>query len=151
MIKVWKEKYHRLSLAKKFSFISILTIVISMFVFTVTIQFFFEKSVLKITSDGYKQKFDVASENSQKILGDADKITKVLLTDDVIQNWFLMDSEDSAKLLKLKLQVEKNWIIWMHYIQINNIVVFLYLILGGIWLIRIEYDQFLPFIKIFLK
>lgn len=107
MIKVWKEKYHRLSLAKKFSFISILTIVISMFVFTVTIQFFFEKSVLKITSDGYKQKFDVASENSQKILGDADKITKVLLTDDVIQNWFLMDSEDSAKLLKLKLQVEK--------------------------------------------
>lgn len=107
MINKWKDRYHRLSLAKKFSFASIAIITIAMFVFILTIQFFFEKEVLRITSDGYKQKFDVASENSQKILEDADKITKVLLTDEVVQDWFLMDSEDSAKLLKQKLQVEK--------------------------------------------
>lgn len=102
-----KNKYHELSLAKKFSVFSTLIIFISILIFTVVIRFFFEKSVLEITSDGYEQKFDVASESSQKILKDAEKIAKVLLTDEAIQEWFLDDSQDTAKRLKQKIQVER--------------------------------------------
>ncbi|MDO4343358.1 MAG: sensor histidine kinase [Eubacteriales bacterium] len=102
-----KSKYHELSLAKKFSVFSILIIVIAMVIFTVTIRMFFEKSVLEITSEGYKEKFDIASESSQKILEDAEKIAKVLLTDDTIQSWFLEESQDMPRRLNQKIQVEK--------------------------------------------
>lgn len=60
MLKKIKDKYHSLSLAKKISFTSIMIIVLSIFVLTVVVQFFFEKSVLEITGEGYRQKFDVA-------------------------------------------------------------------------------------------
>lgn len=102
-----KNKYHELSLAKKFSFFSILIIIISIVIFTFVINFFFEKSVLEITSESYEQKFDVASENSQTILEDAEKIAKVLLTDDAIQRWFTEESNDVAKRLNQKIQVER--------------------------------------------
>lgn len=101
-----KRKYHELSLAKKFSFLSIIIIFSSILIFTVVIRLFFEKSVLEITSDGYKQKFEVASENSQEILEDAEKIAKVLLTDGIIQDWFLEESFDAARRLNQKIQVE---------------------------------------------
>lgn len=102
-----KEKYHDLSLAKKFSLFSIILIVSSIMIFTVVIRWYFEKSVLDITSEGYQQKFDIASESSQDILNDAEKISKVLLTDDSIQNWFLNKSEDVAKNLNLRMQAER--------------------------------------------
>ncbi len=102
-----KNKYHELSLAKKFSFLSILIMVVSILSFTIVIRIFFERSILNITSDGYKEKFDIASESSQKIFADAEKIAKVLLTDDAVQNWFLEDSRDIAKRLHQKIQVEK--------------------------------------------
>lgn len=107
MLKKIKDKYHSLSLAKKFSFTSIMIIVLSIFILTVVVQFFFEKSVLEITGEGYRQKFDVASENSQKILEDGEKISKVLLTDKSIQEWFLENGTDEAKRLRQKLQVEQ--------------------------------------------
>lgn len=107
MLKKIKDKYHGLSLAKKFSLTSIVIIVISIFVLTVVVQLFFEKSVLEITGEGYRQKFDVASENSQKILEDGEKISKVLLTDKSIQEWFLENGTDEAKRLRQKLQVEQ--------------------------------------------
>ena len=90
MLKKIKDKYHSLSLAKKFSFTSIMIIVLSIFRHRQLLcSFFFEKSVLEITGEGYRQKFDVASENSQKILEDGERITKVLLTDKSVQGWFL--------------------------------------------------------------
>lgn len=107
MLKKIKDKYHSLSLAKKFSFTSIMIIVLSIFILTVVVQFFFEKSVLEITGEGYRQKFDVASENSQKILEDGERITKVLLTDKSVQEWFLEEETDEAKRLRQKLQVEQ--------------------------------------------
>ena len=98
-----KDKYHSLSLAKKISFTSIMIIVLSIFVLTVVVQFFFEKSVLEITGEGYRQKFDVASKSSQKILEDGERITKVLLTDKSVQEWLLEEESDEAKRLRQKL------------------------------------------------
>lgn len=71
------------------------------------IQFLYEKSVLNITSESYKEKFEIVSDNSQSILENSGKIAKVILTDEAIQNWFLQDSEESADQLKYKMQVEK--------------------------------------------
>ncbi|MDO4275837.1 MAG: sensor histidine kinase [Eubacteriales bacterium] len=102
-----KHKYHELSLAKKFSFLSILIIFSSILIFTFVIRLFFEKSVLEITSDGYQQKFDIASESSQEILEDAEKIAKVLLTDEAIQDWFLEEEADTAKRLNQKILAER--------------------------------------------
>lgn len=107
MLKKIKDKYHSLSLAKKFSFTSIMIIVLSIFILTVVVQFFFEKSVLEITGEGYRQKFDVASKSSQKILEDGERITKVLLTDKSVQEWLLEEESDEAKRLRQKLQVEQ--------------------------------------------
>ncbi|MDC7288340.1 sensor histidine kinase [Blautia schinkii] len=102
-----REKYHDLSLAKKFSFLSILIIFSSILAFTFVIRIFFEKSVLEITSDGYQQKFDIVSESSQEILEDAEKIAKVLLTDESIQDWFLEEERDTARRLNQKILVER--------------------------------------------
>ena len=102
-----RDKYHELSLAKKFSLFSIILIVSSIMIFTVVIRWYFEKSVLEITSEGYQQKFDIASESSQDILNDAEKISKVLLTDDSIQDWFLNESQDTAENLNLRLLAER--------------------------------------------
>lgn len=102
-----KQKYHELSLSKKFSFLSILIIVSSILIFTFVIRMFFEKSVLEITSDAYQQKFDIVSESSQKVLEDAEKIAKVLLTDEAIQDWFLEDEADTAKRLNQKILAER--------------------------------------------
>ena len=107
MLKKIKDKYHSLSLAKKISFTSIMIIVLSIFILTVVVQFFFEKSVLEITGEGYRQKFDVASKSSQKILEDGERITKVLLTDKSVQEWLLEEESDEAKRLRQKLQVEQ--------------------------------------------
>ena len=107
MLKKIKDKNHSLSLAKKITFTSIMIIVLSIFVLTVVVQFFFEKSVLEITGEGYRQKFDVASKSSQKILEDGERITKVLLTDKSVQEWLLEEESDEAKRLRQKLQVEQ--------------------------------------------
>lgn len=102
-----RKKYHELSLAKKFSFTSIGFFFLTILVLTVLIQFLYEKSVLNITSESYKEKFEIVSDNSQSILENSGKIAKVILTDEAIQNWFLQDSEESADQLKYKMQVEK--------------------------------------------
>lgn len=102
-----RKKYHELSLAKKFSLTSIGFFFLTILVLTVLIQFLYEKSVLNITSESYKEKFEIVSDNSQSILENSGKIAKVILTDEAIQNWFLQDSEESADQLKYKMQVEK--------------------------------------------
>ena len=102
-----RKKYHELSLAKKFSLTSIGFFFLTILVLTVLIQFLYEKSVLNITSESYKEKFEIVSDNSQSILENSGKIAKVILTDEAIQNWFLQDSEESADQLKYKIQVEK--------------------------------------------
>lgn len=127
-----RKKYHELSLAKKFSLTSIGFFFLTILVLTVLIQFLYEKSVLNITSESYKEKFEIVSDNSQSILENSGKIAKVILTDEAIQNWFLQDSEESADQLKYKMQVDV-WIIWMHCIQINSIAVFLFLTHMDIW------------------
>ena len=102
-----RKKYHELSLAKKFSLTSIGFFFLTILVLTVLIRFLYEKSVLNITSESYKEKFEIVSDNSQSILENSGKIAKVILTDEAIQNWFLQDSEESADQLKYKMQVEK--------------------------------------------
>ena len=102
-----RKKYHELSLAKKLSLTSIGFFFLTILVLTVLIQFLYEKSVLNITSESYKEKFEIVSVNSQSILENSGKIAKVILTDEAIQNWFLQDSEESADQLKYKIQVEK--------------------------------------------
>lgn len=102
-----RKKYHELSLAKKFSLTSIGFFFLTILVLTVLIQFLYEKSVLNITSESYKEKFEIVSDNSQSILENSGKIAKVILTDEAIQNWFLQDSEESADQLRYKMQVEK--------------------------------------------
>ena len=92
---------------KKFSLTSIGFFFLTILVLTVLIQFLYEKSVLNITSESYKEKFEIVSDNSQSILENSGKIAKVILTDEAIQNWFLQDSEESADQLKYKMQVEK--------------------------------------------
>lgn len=102
-----RKKYHELSLAKKFSLTSIGFFFLTILVLTVLIQFLYEKSVLNITSESYKEKFEIVSDNSQSILENSGKIAKVILIDEAIQNWFLQDFEESADQLKYKIQVEK--------------------------------------------
>lgn len=84
--KQMKKKYHEISLAKKFSFTSIIIIVLTILSLTVLIRIIYEKSVLNITSESYKEKFQIISDNSQNVLENAEKIAKALLTDDAIQN-----------------------------------------------------------------
>ena len=102
-----KKKYHEISLAKKFSFTSIIIIFFTILSLTVLIRVIYEKSVLNITSESYKEKFQIISDNSQNVLENAEKIAKALLTDDAIQNWFLLDSEENADQIKYKMQVER--------------------------------------------
>lgn len=105
--KQMKKKYHEISLAKKFSFTSIIIIVLTILSLTVLIRIIYEKSVLNITSESYKEKFQIISDNSQNVLENAEKIAKALLTDDAIQNWFLLNSEENADQIKYKMQVER--------------------------------------------
>ena len=102
-----KKKYHEISLAKKFSFTSIIIIFFTILSLTILIRVIYEKSVLNITSESYKEKFQIISDNSQNVLENAEKIAKALLTDDAIQNWFLLDSEENADQIKYKMQVER--------------------------------------------
>ena len=57
-----RKKYHELSLAKKFSLTSIGFFFLTILVLTVLIQFLYEKSVLNITSESYKEKFERSEE-----------------------------------------------------------------------------------------
>lgn len=106
-LKILQNRYHTLSLARKFSLMSGMIIVASMLVFTFVVRFFFEQTVLNITSESYRQKFDAASDSSQELLNDAEKIAKILLTDPSLQNWFLKGTEDAGIRLQQKISVEE--------------------------------------------
>ena len=84
-----RKKYHELSLAKKFSLTSIwLLFSHNPCINCIDSVFYTKNTVLNITSESYKEKFEIVSDNSQSILENSGKIAKVILTDEAIQNWF---------------------------------------------------------------
>lgn len=107
MKKFLKECYGKLSLAKKITFLNIGMIAFVLVAFTLILQAFFEKAVLDIVTESYVQRFETVSDNCAEILLDAERITKVLFTDEDVENWFLDDGETSAaKRLQQKMKVE---------------------------------------------
>lgn len=101
--------YSKLSLAKKFSFLNIVLISFVMLSFVVFLRFFFEKSVLEIVGNEYVQKFEIVSDNCTEILSDAERITKILFTNEDVEAWFLdSGNSDYAWRLKQKMRVESH-------------------------------------------
>ncbi|MDD3172711.1 MAG: sensor histidine kinase [Herbinix sp.] len=103
-----KNNYKKLSLAGKFSLLSIAIIILIIITFTFIIRLFSEEMALEIASDGYIGKFDAVSQNCMNLFSDAERISKILCTDNDIQNWFSgSDVESKQKYLQAKMQVEK--------------------------------------------
>ncbi len=97
------------NLAKKFSLLNIVLISLIMLSFIILLNFFFEKSVLGIVGNEYVQKFRIVSDNCTEILSDAERITKILFTNEDVEAWFL-DSKDSdyGQRLKQRIRVESH-------------------------------------------
>ena len=107
MKKILKECYGKLSLAKKITFLNIGMIAFVLVSFTLILQVFFEKAVLDIVTESYVQRFETVSDNCADILLDAERITKVLFTDEDVENWFQSDEETGlARRLQQRMKVE---------------------------------------------
>ena len=79
-----KNRYKKLSLAGKFSLLSIVIIILIMLSFTLIVRVFTEQMALEIASDGYIGRFNAASQNCRNLFSDAERISKLLGTDDEI-------------------------------------------------------------------
>ncbi len=103
-----KKRYQRLSLAGKFSLLSITIIILIMISFTLIVRFFSEKMATEIASDSYIGKFNAVSQNCMNLFSDAERISKILCTDNDIQSWFKGSNKtDTQKYLQAKLLVER--------------------------------------------
>lgn len=103
-----KKKYQKLSLGRKFSLLSIVIIVFIMIVFTFIVRTFSEQMALEIASDGYIGRFNAVSQNCMNLFSDAERISKLLCTDDDIIQWFNgKDELDYQRYLETKMKVEE--------------------------------------------
>lgn len=101
--------YRDFSIAKKISIANIVLTFFLLVLFVILFRTIFEKAVLEIASDGYIQKFDIVSKNCMALFDDAQQLTKFILTDGNIQEWF-SESKDSSysQRLQLKINAEKS-------------------------------------------
>lgn len=107
----FRKKYERLSLARKISLLSIMVISFVMISFTMIVRIFYENSVIDIATNGYAQKFEAVSENCMNLFSGAEQLSKVLCTDEDIQNWFDYDKENGMpeyvrRILKAERQLD---------------------------------------------
>lgn len=106
-----KAMYRKLSLARKISLLSIIVITCVMISFTIIVRIFYEKSVVEIASNGYAEKFEAVSENCRSLFIEAEQISKVICTDEAVQEWFDCDKIDGmawyvTRLLKAEQQLD---------------------------------------------
>lgn len=103
-----KNRYKKLSLAGKFSLLSIVIIILIMLSFTLIVRVFTEQMALEIASDGYIGRFNAASQNCLNLFSDAERISKLLGTDDDIIQWFNENGElNNQEYVKARMQVEE--------------------------------------------
>lgn len=103
----FKRIYWKLSFAKKISLFNIGMIFLILVSFILILRYYFEKNALEIVSNAYVQKFDMVSDNCADILLGAERITKVLSTDEDVESWFLdLEEPGSAERLRQKMNVE---------------------------------------------
>lgn len=103
-----KNRYKKLSLAGKFSLLSILVIVFIMVLFTLIVRFFSEQMALEIARDGYIGRFEAVSNNCMNLFSDAERISKLLGTNDDIIQWFNENGElNNQEYVEARMQVEE--------------------------------------------